>query len=650
MVTNEVAVWPVGSAALAESARTAGELACARVVAGPGEGAVALLGCETGAGPARVAELLAAGAVAVIGVAPAADVASRAAFFENGAADVVDEGVAPAELAQRLRLAARRAALAQRARAQDRELVLATSLARRLVRGAESLPATIREALEGLGRALGLAEAEVRVLRSPWRAEATSELTVTWTPTGTQVLDGQPLEAADLDALRGRRPVALGERGAVLPLMSRERGVAVLRVTAREARPLGEETLRLLYGAGSILAGAIESADRVAGLRGHSRELEALLAERAREAEEQRALFQAVIDAMPVSLHAIDRAFRVVVWNRGREDGPLGRPRGEVLGRSLFTVTGEDAELRREYEEVFATGRPRVTEVERAGPGPQRLFRVEKVPMRLGPGADVTHVITFARDVTEQRSIERTMAQTEKMAAVGRLAAGIAHEIRNPLATIASCAEAMRGRLCEELDDAARGEVRGDAELVIEEAYRCKEILDGLLDFSRAAPDRRELCELEAVARRALRLLHHNPRVRGVRLELRCEPGVPPTSANADQLVQVLLALVLNAADAASGGGNVAVHARRGPAGEAVLSVEDDGPGIPAELRERVFEPFFTTKPPGQGTGLGLAVAYGIVQAHGGRLELMSHPGLGARFDVILPAAAEVPAATGEPR
>jgi len=350
----------------------------------------------------------------------------------------------------------------------------------------------------------------------------------------------------------------------------------------------------------------------------------------------ERVLFQAVLDALPVSLHAIDRDFRVVVWNRGREDGPLGRPRGEVLGHSLFSVTGDDDALRREYEAIFLDGRARVFEVE--GEDPPRTYRVERLPMRLGSDGGVTHVITFAQDVTEQRSMERSIAQTEKLAAAGRIAAGVAHEIRNPLATIAGCAEALRARLAAPLGPQDRDEVSADAEVIEQEAYRCARILEGLLDFSRIrGASTRRPCDLEAVARRAIFLLRHNPRLAKLRLAIEAEPDLASTQADEDQLVQALLALLLNAADAAAGRITIRVHAP--DEHELAVSVEDDGPGVPSEIRERIFEPFFTTKPPGQGTGLGLSVAYGLVRSHGGRLLLRPGNGTGALFEIVLPVA-----------
>lgn len=460
--------------------------------------------------------------------------------------------------------------------------------------------------------------------------------------------------------LAGGFQVASAEEGAVLALVHEQaagegegpawvprllaRGVRAVLALAPENSPV-----RLAFiesGADDVVSTEVTEAElllrlkaliRLAVLRGKYQEMEIAVREGLREVEESRALFQAVVDALPMSLYAIDRRFDIVVWNRAREVGPFGRPRGEVLGKNLIGITGEDPALYREFEKVFREGVGLVSEVEGRAVDPPRLFRVEKVPMRLGGGDEVTHVITFARDITEQRAIERTLAQTEKLAAIGQLSAGIAHEIKNPLMTIASCAEAMKNRLSSPVDETTRDEIVQDAQLIEDEAYRCKEILDGLLDFSRASTNQRRPVDPNELGAKVCHLLRYNPRLKGVHLELQAEPGLPELHANPDQIMQALLVLILNAVDAAGPSGRVILETRRGSPTEVVLAVEDNGPGIPPEIRERIFEPFFTTKPPGKGTGLGLGVAYGLITAHGGRFQVHSKQGQGTRFEIWLP-------------
>lgn len=410
-------------------------------------------------------------------------------------------------------------------------------------------------------------------------------------------------------------------------------GVVVLA----DARSLRQRLFR--EGAADVVSPRVDAwelARRIERIVG-TKLLALRVAEQAREAEEQRALFQAVVDTIPVSLYAIDQHYQVVVWNRGREAGPFGKPRVETLGANLFDVVGDDDDLRAEFEEIFRTGVPRTSEVRGRAGSPPRVYRVEKYPMRLGSGEEVSHVIVFARDVTEQRALERSMAQAEKLAAIGRLAAGIAHEINNPLATIASCAEAMRTRLSEPLDTAARIEIVDDSKVIEEEAYRCKDILQSLLDFSRPSAEPSGPCDLARVVERTVRLIKHNPKLSRVDLGVDLAADLPRPRAHEDHLVEALMALVLNAADAAPEG-RIVVRATRTAQGEPMIAVEDDGPGIPPEIRGRIFEPFFTTKPPGQGTGLGLSVVYGLLEAHGGRLVVDSEPGRGSRFEMVWPA------------
>jgi two-component system NtrC family sensor kinase len=252
-------------------------------------------------------------------------------------------------------------------------------------------------------------------------------------------------------------------------------------------------------------------------------------------------------------------------------------------------------------------------------------------------GRDVTHVITIGEDITDWRAALDRTAQAEKLAALGQLAAGVMHEINNPLATIAACAESM----------AMQGETETGAppaellHIIDLEVQRCKKIVNGLLDFSRPKAQGRESFDLNTVVQQGLFLLQHHPRFKRVKVVTELEAnGLLMVEGDADQLVQVLIALAMNALDASPEQGRVVIRTRFAHAAEllqAVFEVEDEGPGIPRTLQAKVFEPFFTTKAPGQGTGLGLAICYGIVVDHGGTLELVSAEGQGANFRVSLP-------------
>ncbi len=387
-------------------------------------------------------------------------------------------------------------------------------------------------------------------------------------------------------------------------------------------------------------------------------ELERELGARTREVKAQRHFIEQVVDALPVGLYVVDREYRVQAWNHTRETGLQGIARGEALGRTIFEVLHRQPadSLRQEYDAVFESGELHQYETESpaslAGHSP-RTYRISKIPLR-ADGGDVTHVITVGEDVTAWKEAESRLAHTETLAAIGQLAAGVMHEINNPLATIAACAETMALHF-DRAPDASPG-VPGAAgaavpgqhaeylRVIEAEVRRCKGIVEGLLDFSRARPADRAAADINAVVEQTLFLLKHHKRFKSVTVhtDLDAEHGVV-VSANPEQLVQVFMALLLNAVDAIDETGRITIRTRRakGRGAEAgvIAEVIDEGTGIPRPALRKIFEPFYTTKPPGRGTGLGLSVCYGIVADHGGRMEVESEPGKGSTFRVILPAA-----------
>ncbi|MGH7527602.1 MAG: sensor histidine kinase, partial [Gemmatimonadales bacterium] len=239
--------------------------------------------------------------------------------------------------------------------------------------------------------------------------------------------------------------------------------------------------------------------------------------------------------------------------------------------------------------------------------------------------------------------IQAHTAQHEKLAAVGQLAAGVMHEINNPLATISACVAAIQGRLEEAGRPAAGGgggtTVEEYLEIIDKEVDRCTRIVDGLLDFSRPKGKSKGPVALNKLVEDTLFLLKHHQRFKRLTVVRDLNPDAPATLGNAEQLIQVLMALMLNALDAMEQGGQLIVHTGRSRlhADEVVIEVQDTGIGIPREDQTKIFEPFYTTKPPGRGTGLGLSICYGIVEEHRGRIEVDSAPGRGSVFRVYLP-------------
>lgn len=356
--------------------------------------------------------------------------------------------------------------------------------------------------------------------------------------------------------------------------------------------------------------------------------------------EEHRKFTEAVLDTLPVSIYVIDREYNIVVWNRHREIGLQGMPRDTVIGRNVFEVLTKypQGALRQEFERAFRTGQiERIEQQTTDDEGNSRHWLVSKIPMTNDLG-EVTHVITVGEDVTVRVEAIHAVAKAEKLAAVGRLAAGVVHEINNPLATISACAEALESRVDEgvfgnSLDTADLSEY---LELIRNEAFRCKTITTGLLDFSRVRTGNRHEIDLGEVIKSSANLLLHQKRGENIAFELDIEEELPLINADEGLIQQAIIALATNAIDAMPEGGILTFKAftekRR-----VAIEVKDTGIGISQEDISKIFEPFFTTKEVGKGTGLGLAVCYGIITDHGGRLNVRSNIGKGTVFTIYLP-------------
>ncbi len=247
---------------------------------------------------------------------------------------------------------------------------------------------------------------------------------------------------------------------------------------------------------------------------------------------------------------------------------------------------------------------------------------------------------TRVKERTDQlRAAEQKLIQSDRLASLGQLAASVAHEINNPVSGVLNLSLLMQRILKEDgIPPGREEEFRGYLAQVAAETSRVGRIVSDLLAFSRRARPQSGPADLNSLVRRTASLIGHKLDLSGVRLETDLQEGLPQVPCDGSQVQQVIMNLMLNGAESIKGGGSVTVSTRVAPAADAVvLEVRDTGIGIPPEVLPRIFDPFFTTKEEGKGVGLGLAVVYGIVRAHGGDIEVDSRAGGGTTFRVTLP-------------
>jgi signal transduction histidine kinase len=335
-----------------------------------------------------------------------------------------------------------------------------------------------------------------------------------------------------------------------------------------------------------------------------------------------------VLDALPIGLYVVDRDLRVVAWNRLREKGPLGRRRDETVGRPLRRALGAAGfrETEPVLRGVFDSGQPHEEIVETG-----RLYHVRRLPVKRG--RRVTHVLSWFEDITERRALEMRLIAADRFAFLGQLVSGVAHEISNPLAGIAGCAEALAS-LAMTADKATAREARQFRGLIRGEVARCEKIVRFLLDASR--PSSRPTADVVETTSLALRLLERHPAFTRIRIRRSIPRSLPAARIDADSLKQVVMALAAGAAQAMPSGGTLTVRAGR-QGRSIILDLTDTAPPVPPARRAQLFEPF-TTSDARRGAGLGLAVARSLLRGRGGDLVYRPRTG-GNAFRVVLRAA-----------
>jgi PAS domain S-box-containing protein len=417
--------------------------------------------------------------------------------------------------------------------------------------------------------------------------------------------------------------------GSFVPCVSNDLTIGLLAVGRRaHGEPLSSEDMSLLTAVAGQAATAIENARLYSQLQDKANEIEAV-----------RQFNANVVRSLTDALVVVDPDDRVLLWN-GRAETLLGVTRDQAEGKpiaSLFPRPFLDTILGARRDEPAGTTLFRVQLTPAVPDHRELLVNLAIAPFQRADGGQAGWILVMA-DITDRAGLEEQLRLSEKMAAIGLLAAGVAHEVNTPLTGISSFTQML-------LEKAGPDEPRRELlEKIERQTFRAAKIVNNLLNLARPSGGEMGPVDLNVIIGDVLSLLEHQFKTGRIQVRRDLQDERLIVRGMEYKLQQVFLNLFLNARDAMPKGGWLSVTARiKGD--EAVVEVGDTGIGIPPEHLARIYDPFFTTKAEGRGTGLGLSVTFGIVNEHGGTLSCDSEPGQGTRFRLVIPLVSE-PVAT----
>ena len=420
-----------------------------------------------------------------------------------------------------------------------------------------------------------------------------------------------------------RQAIAELELTYYLPCSARGRTIAYLGVSRTASGDfLSSEDVELLVTLSGYVGIAIDNA-----------RLYRSLERKVEEYEKLKEFSENIVESIHVGILASDLDGRVESWNSQIEK-LTGISRGQAVGRKLEDLFPADlcaaladapatGEIQNIYKFVLKPQDAKLNDV---------TLNIAVAPLFSREAAHIGRLIIL-EDVTDHAELERRLVQADKLSSMGLLAAGVAHEVNTPLAVISAYAQMLAKQIAGDSEKAPL------LEKIARQTFRASEIVNSLLNFSRTATTEFVSLDVNKVIQETLGLIEHQLKQGTVTSKLDLETSLPRIKGNAGKLQQVFLNLFLNARDAMPSGGTLAVRTSCVD-GLVRITVADTGTGISQESLSRIFDPFFTTKGARKGTGLGLSVSYGIVQEHGGEIEVSSRPGEGTHFELTFPELA----------
>jgi len=397
-----------------------------------------------------------------------------------------------------------------------------------------------------------------------------------------------------------------------VPLCCRGQVLGIMTFVGDDVQEVDAQQQELLFSIGHQIGITIESLQNIARLL-NSKEL-----------------LQSVFDGITDVVILLDPEYRIKMVNKAFLD-QHGLKVEEILNRSLVELPLKDPCPFKSCKTPLSVF-PSASVVEQVYGQDGSIYEVTFYPLFSEQGK-IHDVVCYSKNITEKKEVERRIQQTEKLVAVGQLAAGVAHEINNPLGVILCYTDLIKE------NSAGSEEITSDINIIERHAENCRRIVADLLDFSRSRESRidKQYASINEAIDNVLSMIRQQFLKQQIDLVCNLDESLPSCLMDSRRIKQVLLNLIMNAAQAIGKKGNISISTRA-ESSTVMIEIEDDGPGISKDIIDKIFDPFFSTKEPGQGTGLGLSVSYGIIREHDGEIRVQSTPGQGAKFTVVIPA------------